>query len=238
MQKPQNIEDVIDILSYIIAQTERENSALGYFPSLYRNMTIAVQQGIKDGKFANPQRMERLDVNFAQRYLDAYDTYRKGFKPTKAWWVAFEAARQNDITVLQHLLLGINAHINLDLGIAAAQTCPDAAIDDLQDDFNHINDVIASLLDEMQSDLEKIWFPMKFINRITDKTQESIINFSITIARDEAWKIAKDLAPMTLQKKAIYIHGVDRKVEVLARRIGNPSIFDIFKLKAIKLFDH
>jgi len=36
---------------------------------------------------------------------------------------------------MQNLLLGMNAHINLDLGIAAVQTCGGADLIMLKDDF-------------------------------------------------------------------------------------------------------
>jgi hypothetical protein len=34
-------------------------------------MTVAVQEGIRDGRFENPELMERLDVVFANRYFSA-----------------------------------------------------------------------------------------------------------------------------------------------------------------------
>lgn len=49
--------------------------------------------------------------------------------------------------ILQHLLLGINAHINLDLGIAAAQTSPGDDLPDLRNDFVEINRVLVRQVD-------------------------------------------------------------------------------------------
>ena len=61
---------------------------------------------------------------FANRYLAAYDAHRTGRTATRACAHSFVVAQQWWPIVLQHLLLGMNAHINLDLGIAAARVAP------------------------------------------------------------------------------------------------------------------
>ena len=68
--------------------------------------------------------MEKLDVIFANRYIKAYYQYQTQQPASKTWEAAFVEADNYWIIVLQHLLLGMNAHINLDLGIAAAQISP------------------------------------------------------------------------------------------------------------------
>ena len=50
----------------------------------------------------------------------------------QCWSVAFHAAHRRPPIIFQHLLLGMNAHINLDLGIACAEVAPGPAIDDLE----------------------------------------------------------------------------------------------------------
>ena len=105
---------------------------------------MAINEGIKNGYFEDAERMEKLDVIFANRYLNAYSTFTKG-SISNCWQTAFDAAKNDKLTVFQHLLLGINAHINLDLGIAAAHTCNRSTIDAMQEDFTKINILIASL---------------------------------------------------------------------------------------------
>ena len=45
--------------------------------------------------------------------------------------------------ILQHLLLGMNAHINLDLGVCASELAEPGAIDAIRVDFDAVNDVLA-----------------------------------------------------------------------------------------------
>src|SRR5688500_14529012 len=125
------LNEVITCLDTIIDDCIRAKSRMGYFACLYRKMTVAIRDAIVNNVFADAARMEKLDVYFANRYLDAYDQYSSGQNPTVSWQTAFDAAAADQLTVLQHLLLGINAHINLDLGIAAAKVSTPETIGDL-----------------------------------------------------------------------------------------------------------
>src|SRR6266851_378283 len=62
---PQTIDDVLIELDQIILRARNERSRLGFFPTLYRNVTIRVKEGIAAGAFEDGARMEKLDVTFA-----------------------------------------------------------------------------------------------------------------------------------------------------------------------------
>ena len=100
--------------------------------------------------------MRRFVVIFANYYLAAYDGFRDGRIPSTAWTLTFEAAQQWWPTVLQHLLLGMNAHINLDLGIAAACAAPGDRIADLKGGFDRINALLADQVEEVLAALAQI----------------------------------------------------------------------------------
>jgi len=116
--------------------------------------------------------MARLDVIFANRYLDALALYRNSEPCTRSWEIAFEAAQNQDFLILQHLLLGMNAHINLDLGIAAhinldlgiaaAESVEPNRISELERDFMSINRVLSEKIDEVQDRLSRV-SPLLFL---------------------------------------------------------------------------
>src|SRR3954466_2154105 len=72
------IDDVLRILDGIIADTRARRDPLGYFPALYRQVTLTVKQGIASGYFDDGPRMDRFDALFADRYFAAYDTWTSG----------------------------------------------------------------------------------------------------------------------------------------------------------------
>ncbi len=194
-----NIDDVdrvIKRLGEIVDWAKAEPSRTGFFAALYRNVTIDVKKGIQDGRFDNPDLMTDLDVVFAHRYLDAFDEWRHQRSTTGAWKAAFDAATQWRPLIVQQLLVGINAHINLDLGIAAATVTPGDRIDDLKPDFFEINALLGTLVRGVVEDIGEVSPWIGWLDRIGGRTEDRIIEFSIDIARDEAWKLARTLAPL------------------------------------------
>ena len=206
---PTSIDEVIARLSGIVDDAAQRGSRFGYFAALYNRVTMAVRDGIRAGRFDDNARMERLDVLFANRYIEAYDTWRSGHAPSASWQTAFVATQRPDLSVLQHLLLGMNAHINLDLGIAAATVAPGASIHDLHADFNRINEVLASLLPVVEAQLGEISPVLDVAVRVGDRLDnldDRVSNFSMEQARDGAWRFAvrlSDIDSPLLQHVAI-----------------------------------
>ena len=196
------IDQILTELQNIISTAEKTGDRIGYFAALYYKVTSKVKEGITKNEFENGPRMERLDVLFASRYLDALQQYRQGQPLTKSWKVAFDATRRSSLLVLQQLLLGINAHINLDLGIAAVETMQNGSgqpgdthqLDDIQSDFDAINTIIGSLTFEVIHEIDRISPLLSLIGLHADNTDSLLIQFSIGNARDGAWCFAEDLS--------------------------------------------
>ena len=88
----------------------------------------------------------------------------------------------------------MNVHINLDLGIASAQVAPGDEIHGLRADFDAINDVLASLIQKIQDDLNRISPLYRFMDDVSGTVDRTVVNFSIARAHAEAWKLATFLA--------------------------------------------
>lgn len=217
-----SIEDVIAALDDIVTEASRTGNRLGYFPALYRKVTIRVKEGIEEGIFADGERMELLDVAFANRYLAAYDLYEKGERPRSSWEVAFRATGRWWPIVLQHLLAAMNAHINLDLGVAAARTAPGSELADLEGDFLKINSLLAALVAGVKEELATVWPALRLIDRLTGPAEDTIVNFSMSVARDEAWLFAESLASVTPAEQLERIARADELVARLGRAILDP----------------
>ncbi|GEO11256.1 DUF5995 family protein [Segetibacter aerophilus] len=235
MLQANTVDEVLRHLDNIIDWSKERQSRIGYFAILYRKMTAAVRDGIQNNSFTGSERMARLDVIFANRYLQAWDAYVNKKPCPNAWCAAFDASEKNGLIVLQHLLLGINTHINLDLAIAAADCCPKDEIYDLKSDFEKINSVIANLTQSVQDTLAQIWLPMRIINRISDKQQDAVINFSINTARKVSWKNAVTLAGYNENTRKSHIEKMDNDVVWIADRIKNPGFLLSCALAIIRI---
>lgn len=229
------IDDVITQLTAIVEWSKQNNSRIGYFAALYRKVTIQVKKGIEQNHFDDGPRMERLDVIFANRYIRACYLHFTDQTPTKSWARAFDATQQWWPIVLQHLLLGMNAHINLDLGIAAAETVPPEELQSLKGDFDKINAVLAALVGDVQSELAQIWPVLGLLNRFLGSVQTAIINFSMEKARNAAWSFAEKLSPLPTPQRKQAILEKDEMMALFSNVISHPGFYASFIIGIIRL---
>ena len=209
---------------------------MGYFAALYRKVTAEVKLKIEQKYFDDNERMEKLDVIFANRYLAAYSNYRDGKSVTHSWHVAFEAAGEWRPIVLQHLLVGMNAHINLDLGIAAAEVAPSkSAYDSLKDDFNRINTILANLVNGVKDELAQIWPTLRLINFVAGGAEDAIINFSMEIARDGARGFGEELAPLDSEARKLHIRRRDDEIAALGELVAHPPLLTSIVLLLVRV---
>lgn len=235
MNEVKTIADVIAVLDEMVKQSAARKSRAGYFAALYKRMTVAVSEGIGKGVFEDGPRMAALDVVFAKRYLTAFDAFAAGRPCSASWECALTGCGDESLVVLQQLLLGINTHINLDLAIAAAAVAPGKSIHALETDFNRINGVIATLVDDVQHCLEEVWFPMRFVRNIVNKEGRAVLNFSIETARDAAWRNAVALAGMDSAGQAAHIQKMDESVKAIGDRIIHPGAWPQFLLRLVRM---
>jgi len=216
------IAEVVALLDEEVAHTIQASDPHGIFVALYRQMTLRVQQGIRDDLFDDGPRMDRFDTLFANRYFAARATWRRSEAPTKSWRASFRGAQESGAIALQHMLLGVNAHINLDLPIAASATVSAAELPDLQDDFERINDIIAELLDQAQDVLSQHSRGMRLIDLIGGRADEWFGVFSIRKMRERAWEGALELSTSDTTQRRRQITLLDRQVSFLGRTLLHP----------------
>jgi hypothetical protein len=234
----QNIQDVVTQLTQIEQQCTLTKNKAGYFAALYKRMTVEVKDDIVAHKFEDGARTEKLDMLFAQRCLHAYAAFCSNNDCSISWQSTFSCCTNEQLIVLQHLLLGINTHINLDLAIAAATVAPKDNIYALQNDFYRINNIINSLLDDIQECLCKVWPPMRMLTKIANGRQDAVLNFSAEKARTTSWANAVLLANMTDEQKNNYIHQIDVSVNFLAGKIKSPGMAAGLFLRLIRTTEY
>lgn len=233
--KAQSIDEVIAFLDIIVEESKTNKNPSGYFAALYRKVTIRVKEGILNGEFNNAERMEKLDVVFANRYLEAYSKFNKDENPTQSWLISFNKTEKYWPIVLQHLLLGMNAHINLDLGIAAAQTAADSSISDLKEDFDQINTLLAELVKDVEQELSQIWPLLHVLLYLAGKVDKYLVNFSMKQARDGAWKFANELHYAKREDWNQMILARDIRISEIASYIDTEGYFFKFLFRLIRI---
>ena len=165
---------------------------VGVFAAMYGSVTRQIRSASQTGGFFDDaSQSEQFAIRFADRYFEAYDRDRDGGRPTESWRVAFRATEKR-LMILQHLMMGMNAHINLDLGIVTADVAG-GHMTDAYPDFLRVNEVLFQMVDGLQDALAKVSPKMALLDRLGGSWDERLMRLGIRGARDQAWLFADHL---------------------------------------------
>ncbi len=228
-------DDTVRALEAVVDRCAASGDRTGYFAAMYQAVTATVRERTTGGSFADGPRMERFVAGFAGRYLDALAAWRDGRPCRDVWRVAFEAAGRWRPIILQHLLLGMNAHINLDLGVTASELGEGGSLDAVRADFDAINDVLGELVDGCQGALGQVSPWLDLADRVGGSRDEEIIRFSLVAARRQAWSVAQRLAPLRGAERERAIADVDARAVQVARAVEHPGIAGSSVLLLVRL---
>jgi hypothetical protein len=219
------LDAVVSALDAVIEWSIAASSRLGYFAALYKRITIAVGTAVKNGAFQDGPRMERFDAAFAGRYFDALNGHfhpDQFPRPTRSWQRTFDAADRREPIILQHMLAGVNAHIDLDLGITAQNLAPGTKLPKLHDDFNTINAVLASQVNGVVDDINVLSPELAELYQVLAENEIFLINQAVAAMRDSAWRFAIVLALMPGFARPLTVWVRDRKVAAQGDLIYHP----------------
>jgi hypothetical protein len=223
MSQATTIDQIIQQLEAIIADSIATGSRAGYFAALYHKVTCKVKEGITNGEFENGPRMEQLDVTFASRYITAYNQWQQKQQPSASWQLAFDIFNKPSKMVLQHLLIGMNAHINLDLGVAVVETARafNQPLIEVHKDFNAINTILSALTYEVINELDQV-SPLLSLAGLHAQNNSILIQFALSNARDGAWAFAEDIDSRNGQDYINSISSRDADINKLGKGIVYP----------------
>ncbi len=234
----QTIADIIARLEAIIAECVARDDRAGYFAVLYHAVTVQVAESIARREFEDGARMERLDVIFANHYIRAYDDWRAGREPAASWKLAFHASTNKLPLVLQHLLLGMNAHINLDLGLASVETMKGYALEDIHRDFDEINRILGNMIALIEARLTRVNPLLRLLHLERLRSDDMLVRFSIQAARDGAWQFALELNQKDEREAAACIQRRDGIIAALGQTIARPCKLSLrMMIQLIRLFE-
>jgi hypothetical protein len=213
-------------------------SRLGYFGTLYKRITVSIKKNLPN--FQDPARMERLDVTFASRYFAALNAW---FWPAQfpplghAWRVAFQAAALPQPILVQHMLAGVNAHIDLDLGIAAAEVSPGTALTALESDFTLVNKVLAQEVAGVLDEIDELSPTLAAIYDLFASLETRVVDDVLDVSRAAAWSFATELALLDRGAWPASIARRDAEVAEAGTRILAPPETVARLLEAVALLE-
>ena len=193
--------------------------AAGYFPALYARVTDRIQTAAADGRFDDPQRMEEFANAFARWYVRA----RTGETAAPGCWrAAFDVTGDSRLMIVQHLLLGINAHVNHDLPQVVVERAPASGdLTDLRADFDAVNDILAETIPSVLASLGAV---SRWVNVVASRGGGRAFDFSLRVARHTRVGHGRPAAPhRTARIVRPRSRKLDGMVRVLAYLVANPG---------------
>lgn len=208
---------IVSVATELRQAAERSADASGYFPAMYSGVTARLAARVGAGGFTDGGRMEHFACDFAARYLAA----RRGTGEVPACWrAAFGVADDPSLLIVQHLLLGINAHVNHDLPLAVVAVADQyGSLAGVRADFDTVNDVLAAQQTQVLSELGRV---SRWINVAAGLGGGQLFHFSLGRARAEAWGAAERLWVLDDVGRRSYVAELDRLVAALAYLITRP----------------
>jgi hypothetical protein len=172
------------MLERCIRTARDENSADAYFPLIYLWETADINRAADEGVFEAPDEIRKMIVAFANRYFTARASFRSGQPTSRAWALAFRAARSSSALVVQHILLAMNAHINLDLAAATAETgLP-------WPDYSKVDNILGAGVGKIQGCLNRTTLVLRAVDLVGRDFDEMFTVYSVKAARRYAFDMA------------------------------------------------
>ena len=207
-----------DTIEELRAAALAADDASGHFPAMYARVTRRIARAAADGKFGDGVGMLEFAKVFAGWYLEPLSGRRPVPGP---WLAAWDVGTDRSLLIVQHLLLGMNAHINYDLAqvvVEIADTRGDLV--GLRPDFDAVNAVLADTVPDVLRDLGRA---SRWVNLAANLGGGRLFNFSLEAARDQAWRFAEHQFRLGSEARTARARELDELVRVLAYLVTRPG---------------
>ncbi len=215
------LEDVIASLTAVEQYFLLRRDRRGIFVTAYLHISREIRRRLTTSRFLDADWVARYLICFGNLYRRALLAYEEGNLTAvpKAWRLSFDAARAGTGLVTQHLILGINAHINHDLALALAEVGIDPDRPQKYRDHTAVNLVLEEATAGLQDQVAAMYAPVLHrLDRIFGGLDERATNFSIPKAREHAWTFAVALTSARgEQERRLLRQALDEQAAVLAR---------------------
>lgn len=180
----------------LVQQWEQTADDKALFLRCYMMMTSNMLDAISRKEFRDSPWVEKLLHRFADYYFAALQAYE--LDPVSApgvWQLAHHAAADAEMTAMQKMLVGVNAHINYDLVLTLVDllrpewsALSESRQSDRAADHHRVNDVIGRTIDAVQDQILEPAMPvMRIIDTLLGPVDELFLSRLIAHWRENVW---------------------------------------------------
>jgi hypothetical protein len=218
----------LERMQQMATQWRQAGDRRAIFAEAYGTMTANMEQAVGGSAFTDPVWVARLLERFADYYFGAVHSYEHGSGGCpQVWAEAFRYCDERDLHPLQHLFLGVNAHINYDLPLALVDVLDDWPLlaPDRRDaryrDYEAVNRVIGGTIDAVQADVVAERSPMLgWADAVLGRVDEWLFSHLIGDWRDDVWDRAVRLLESDETTRPALLVAIDDRAQRIARLVA------------------
>ncbi len=237
------LDDVVSCFSTLERKFNEKQDKRAIFTTAYLTITRAMKEAIEARRFGDDEWVDIYLRSFARLYMEALRAYEEGNmeRVPRAWRVAFDLAAAREGLVIQHLVLGINAHVNHDLPFALVNAGIDPDRPRRYDDHTSVNLVLGATLDALQDHVERLYSPvLRLFDNILGRWDDEFSFMMVRNARENAWQACLQLVgAQSDDEREVARQQVNEASGALAEMIVRPlsNVSTLFK-SLCSLEDH
>lgn len=201
-QRPRDVDEALPCLRRALDWFHARNDYRAVFLRAYYIISLEVHAAVhqlgdyKDRQiFFDPVWESALAGKFASLYFQSLTTNERPAESEKAWKLAHRMAVEKSSTVLQDLLLGINAHINYDLAYGVSlnlKETPDRADQTMltrrKFDHDQINNLLVRCTPRIQEVLTRDYGGgILLLSRFFGRWDERLAELGLKYYRERVW---------------------------------------------------
>ncbi len=187
-----DLDDALLVLRAHRDELLRAGDPRGVFATAYVEVTHKLDALRRDGALESPAWVSRLAARFADYYLDVSPDDASA---PECWRFAAEVARARPGSTLEHLLLGMVAHILHDLPLALADTLAEEPPERCRRDYERLLAALAESVQPIVDALSAEFSPgLGLLDRLSLGRGRALVFLALALARAQGWRRAERIA--------------------------------------------
>ncbi len=219
----ERVRDVVEGLAGLEDALQARGDRRAVFVTAYLTITRTLESWLHGGLFLQNGVVADYVVVFANAYRQALASREDGRTGdvATAWRQCFDACLDPRVSILQHLLLGINAHINRDLPYAVLQGGLDVRCERCYRDHRRIDDALRVATPLVRGRIAALYRrPLYAASYLYGRVIDDAVAVAFERARQNSWVLAQALDAARVSSARLRVGAlIDRRAELAGRLI-------------------
>jgi hypothetical protein len=200
-QRPRDIDEAIACMRKALDYYHEQDDYRAVFLRAYYIITLNVHAAVhqlgdyKRQIFFDPNWISALAGKFSSLYFQSLTTFERDATSERAWKIAHQMAQEKTSTVVQDLILGLNAHINYDLAYGIYLNLKEHGdqrnhllLPRRKFDHDQVNNILMRSMPQIVETLTRDYGgEILFLRRLTPKLDDFLTQTGLKYYRERVW---------------------------------------------------